>query len=126
MAPGDNHPLPPSRNTPPPPLHMQGGPSRYHHLHLAPVRLWHPPRRLLVSCESPVWGGYGPILPPHGSCTLCDWDESDAYVRVVREEVHHLLCCLPHVWDYSTWAHKVYSRPVIESSPEKDSPPPSA
>ena len=49
----------------------------------------------------------------HGSCAICDWDESDAYLRVVREFTHHLLHCLPHVWDYSRWAHDFYSRLII-------------
>ena len=52
-------------------------------------------------------------LLEHGSCAICDWDESDAYLRVVREFTHHLLHCLPHVWDYSRWAHSFYSRLVI-------------
>ena len=40
-------------------------------------------------------------LQEHGSCALGDLDESDAYLRVVREATHQLLRCLPHVWDYS-------------------------
>ena len=52
-------------------------------------------------------------LLEHGSCAICDWDESDAYLRVVREFTRHLLHCLPHVWDYSRWAHDFYSRLII-------------
>ena len=52
-------------------------------------------------------------LVTRGSCAVCDWDESDAYLRVVRESTGDLLRCLPGVWDYSAWAHKYYSRLVI-------------
>ena len=52
-------------------------------------------------------------LQEHGSCALCDWDESDAYMRVVREATHQLLRCLPHVWDYCDWARRYYGRLVI-------------
>ena len=52
-------------------------------------------------------------LATHGSCAICDWDESDAYLRVVRESTGGLLRCLPGVWDYSAWAHRYYSRLVI-------------
>ena len=63
-------------------------------------------------------GSFRPVdvesaLLEHGSCAICDWDESDAYLRVVREFTQHLLHCLPHVWDYSHWAHSFYSRLVI-------------
>ena len=53
-------------------------------------------------------------LLEHWSCALCDWDGSDAYLRVVRE-VHHLLRCSPHVWDSSSWSHKFYNRLVINN-----------
>ena len=52
-------------------------------------------------------------LLEQSSCAICDWDESDAYLRVVREFSHRLLGCLPHVWDYSQLAHDFYSRLVI-------------
>ena len=52
-------------------------------------------------------------LLEHGSCAICDWDESDAYLRVVREFTHHLLHCLPGVWDYSRWASDFYGPLVI-------------
>ena len=52
-------------------------------------------------------------LLEQSSCAICDWDESDAYLRVVREFSHRLLGCLPHVWDYSQWAHNFHSRLVI-------------
>ena len=53
-------------------------------------------------------------LLEHGSCAICDWDESDAYLRVVREFTHHLLRCLPGVWDYSRWARSFYGPLVIQ------------
>ena len=52
-------------------------------------------------------------LAAHGACAICDWDESDAYLRVVRESTGGLLRCLPGVWDYSSLAHRYYSRLVI-------------
>ena len=52
-------------------------------------------------------------LVARGSCAVCDWDESDAYLRVVKESTGGLLRCLPGVWDYSDWAHRYYSRFVI-------------
>ena len=52
-------------------------------------------------------------LLEHGSCAICNWDESDAYLRVVRAFTHRLLGCLPHVWNYSQWAHNFYSCLVI-------------
>ena len=53
-------------------------------------------------------------LQEHGLCALCDLDESEAYLRVVREATHQLLRCLPHVWDYSGWARRYYGRLVIK------------
>ena len=47
-----------------------------------------------------------------GSCALCDGDESDAYLPIVREATHQVLHCLPHVWDYSDWARRYYGRLV--------------
>ena len=52
-------------------------------------------------------------LLEHGSCAICDWDQSDAYLRVVREFTQRLLHCLLHVWDCSQWAHNFYIRLVI-------------
>ena len=49
-------------------------------------------------------------LAIHGSCAICDWDESAAYWRVVREFTGGLLRLLPSVW---AWAHRYYSKLVI-------------
>ena len=63
-------------------------------------------------------------LASHGSCAVCDWDESDAYLRVVREYTGGLLRCLPGVWDYSDWAHRYYSRLVIRVITREEFAPP--
>ena len=59
-------------------------------------------------------------LLEHGSCATCDWDESNAYLRVVREFTHHLLRCLPGVWDYSRWASDFYGRLVMRVITRED------
>ena len=69
-----------------------------------------------LSCTFMVLVGraaaYASLLE-RGSCTICDWDESDACLRVVREFRQSLLRCLPHVWNYLQWARAFHSCLVI-------------
>ena len=52
-------------------------------------------------------------LSTHGTCTICDWDESDAYLRVLRQDNSRLCSRLRATWDFGPWADGFYSRLVI-------------
>ena len=52
-------------------------------------------------------------LSTHGTCAICDWDESDAYLRVLRQDNSRLCSHLRASWDFGPWADGFYSRPVI-------------
>ena len=66
------------------------------------------PGMVLVGCAA----SYMSLLE-HGVCALCDQDECDAYLRVVREATDQLMPSLPDVRNYSSWAHRYYSMLVI-------------
>ena len=72
-------------------------------------RTGHSATFMVLAGRAAVWRS----LQEHLSCALCDSDKSDVYLRVVREATHRLLRCLPHVWDYSGWGRRYYSRLVI-------------
>ena len=52
-------------------------------------------------------------LSTHGTCAICDWDESDAYLRVLRQDNSRLCSRLRATWDFGPWADGFYSRLVI-------------
>ena len=52
-------------------------------------------------------------LSTHGTCAICDWDESDAYLRVLRQDNSRLCSRLRATWDFGPWADGLYSRLVI-------------
>ena len=52
-------------------------------------------------------------LSTHGSCAICDWDESDAYLRVLRQDNSRLCSRLRATWDFGPWADGFYNRLVI-------------
>ena len=52
-------------------------------------------------------------LMDHATCAVCDWDESNAYLRAVIEAVSGMLQCLLGLWDYSNCARGYYGQLVI-------------
>ena len=52
-------------------------------------------------------------LSTHGTCAICDWDESDACLRVLRQDNSRLCSHLRATWDFGPWADGFYGRLVI-------------
>ena len=52
-------------------------------------------------------------LSTHGTYAICDWDESDAYLMVLRQDNSRLCSHLRASWDFGPWADGFYTRLVI-------------
>ena len=84
--------------------------------HLTPeyfsYRSGHSPAFMALACRGAAEG----TLRRTGSVAIGDHDESDAFLRVQREDSAALMGLLPGVWNWGAWAADFYSRLRIRPS----------
>ena len=54
-----------------------------------------------------------PVLETQAHAWMLDWDESDAFLRPVREELSQMNTLLKPMWDFGPWTMSYYDRVTI-------------